>query len=62
MRPGRGKFTSPDVISLPRNFLHAAELELAHPRTAEKIALKCPLPLELQGFLTNLQKDPADGK
>ena len=62
MRPGRGKFTSPDAISLPRNFLHAAELELAHPRTAEKIALKSPLPAELQAFLAHLQKDPADGR
>ncbi len=62
MRPGRGKFTSPDAISLPRNFLHAAELELAHPRTAEKIALKSPMPAELQAFLENVQKDPADGR
>src|SRR5579859_5872426 len=37
MRPGRGKFTSPDTISLPRNFLHSAELELMHPKTGEKI-------------------------
>lgn len=40
-----------DVISLPRNFLHAAQLELAHPRTGKKIALNSPLPLELQTFL-----------
>jgi len=42
------------AISLPRNFLHAAELELAHPRTTEKIALKSPLPAELQEFLAML--------
>jgi len=52
---GRAKGTSVDPISLPRNFLHAAELELAHPRTAEKIALKSPLPAELEEFLALLE-------
>jgi 23S rRNA pseudouridine1911/1915/1917 synthase len=41
----------PPTISLPRNFLHAAELELSHPRTGERIALAIPLPPELQDFL-----------
>jgi 23S rRNA pseudouridine1911/1915/1917 synthase len=39
-----------EVISLPRNFLHAAQLELQHPLKGEKIALKSPLPAELQNF------------
>jgi len=43
------------AISLPRNFLHAAELELAHPRSGEKIALKSPLPAELEQFLAVLE-------
>ena len=43
-------------ISLPRNFLHAAELELAHPKTGARIALTSPLPPELQVFLDSLAK------
>ncbi len=43
------------VTSLARNFLHAAELELAHPRTGKRIALKSPLPAELQAFLMAIE-------
>jgi len=43
--------TGLETISLPRNFLHAAELALAHPRTGKRIALQSPLPAELQQFL-----------
>jgi 23S rRNA pseudouridine1911/1915/1917 synthase len=42
-------------IWLPRNFLHAAELELAHPKTGSKLALTSPLPGELQEFLQVLE-------
>ena len=38
-------------ISLPRNFLHAAALQLQHPRTGEALSFARPLPEELQGFL-----------
>jgi len=60
MRTGgaRGK-QSAAAISLPRNFLHATELELAHPRTAAKISLKSPLPAELQSFLAMLESGVA---
>jgi 23S rRNA pseudouridine1911/1915/1917 synthase len=51
----RGKPKTASAISLPRNFLHAAELQLAHPRTGERIALKSPLPAELQSFLEVLE-------
>jgi 23S rRNA pseudouridine1911/1915/1917 synthase len=44
------------VISLPRNFLHATELEFRHPRTGETITLKSELPAELQDFLGKLQE------
>jgi 23S rRNA pseudouridine1911/1915/1917 synthase len=44
-------------IRLPRNFLHAAELEFRHPRTGETIALKANLPAELQNFLKKLEAD-----
>ena len=40
-----------EALSLSRNFLHAAELQLAHPRTGKQITLQSPLPAELQQFL-----------
>jgi 23S rRNA pseudouridine1911/1915/1917 synthase len=43
------------VIVLKRNFLHAAELEFAHPKTGKAIALKSELPEELQDFLRKLE-------
>jgi 23S rRNA pseudouridine1911/1915/1917 synthase len=52
----RGKQKSTEAISLPRNFLHAAELQLTHPRTSDRIALKSPLPVELQSFLETLER------
>jgi len=54
---GPAQGTRVDPSSLTRNFLHAAELELAHPRTGEKIAFKKPLPPELQEFLGLLERD-----
>jgi 23S rRNA pseudouridine1911/1915/1917 synthase len=50
-RPGVGG----ESISLGRNFLHAAELKLQHPRTGEQIDLKSELPEELQEFLARLE-------
>jgi len=41
-------------LSLHRNFLHAAELELQHPRSQEKISLQSELPSDLQQFLATL--------
>lgn len=54
----RRKQETPAGISLSRNFLHAAELQLAHPRTRVKIALNSPLPGDLQRFLTTLEQAP----
>ena len=45
------------AISLARNFLHAAELELSHPASGVKIARKSPLPSELEEFLNALAGD-----
>lgn len=45
------------VISLPRNFLHAAELEFRHPRTGEPIALRSALPVELREFLKKVEAE-----
>ena len=43
------------VTALPRNFLHAAEIEFRHPGTGETIALKSELPEELLEFLKALE-------
>jgi 23S rRNA pseudouridine1911/1915/1917 synthase len=46
-------------VSLPalhRHFLHAAKILFAHPRTAEKIEVRAPLPPELREFLQTLAK------
>lgn len=56
-RSARGKHSLIEVMSLSRNFLHAAALELSHPRTGEKIALKSPLPAELTDFLAKIERD-----
>jgi len=50
IRSQRVKQVTGPTLSLARNFLHAAELELAHPRTGAKIALTSPLPQELVAF------------
>ena len=44
-----------DTLSLDRNFLHAAELVFAHPRTGAQIELSSPLPPELAELLAQLQ-------
>ncbi|HEX3436164.1 MAG TPA: RluA family pseudouridine synthase [Pseudacidobacterium sp.] len=41
-------------IALDRNFLHAAELAFAHPRTGKLLELSAPLPMELEEFLAQL--------
>ena len=42
-------------LELERNFLHAAELGLKHPRTGKVLELKSELPEELTGFLDRLR-------
>ena len=42
-------------ISLPRNFLHAAALQLHHPRTDELLSFSKPLPRELSEFLQRVR-------
>jgi 23S rRNA pseudouridine1911/1915/1917 synthase len=60
MKARRGRATDEgSALSLSRNFLHAAQLELVHPRTGEKVALKSPLPQELQAFLATTGGDVA---
>lgn len=43
-------------LGLKRMFLHAAELRLNHPLTAEPLVLKAGLPQELQDFLNRLDQ------
>ena len=43
------------ALHLSRNFLHAAELELAHPRSQKSLAFKSPLPRALSDFLGSLE-------
>jgi len=40
------------AVSLPRNFLHAAAIELKHPRTGAPLSFSRPLPRELEEFLS----------
>lgn len=47
------------VLALERNFLHAAAIELAHPRTGQPLALEAPLPEELESFLKKLEGKPS---
>ena len=61
LRPRPNQRQAGGEISLPRNFLHAAELELAHPRTGTPIALTSPLLEELQRFLDILEKGSKGG-
>jgi 23S rRNA pseudouridine1911/1915/1917 synthase len=44
-----------ESLELERNFLHAAELELAHPRSGEELSLRSELPDDLAGFLEQLR-------
>jgi 23S rRNA pseudouridine1911/1915/1917 synthase len=55
IRTGAGKLQSAGAISLARNFLHAAELEVAHPCSGAKIAIKSALPEELRRFLATVE-------
>jgi 23S rRNA pseudouridine1911/1915/1917 synthase len=43
------------ALSLPRNFLHAAEIRFTHPKTGAELAFSRPLPLELENFLHQLR-------
>jgi 23S rRNA pseudouridine1911/1915/1917 synthase len=44
------------AISLTRNFLHSAALELAHPRTGLPLSFSRPIPSELAEFLQQVER------
>src|SRR5882724_3972303 len=45
------------TLTLDRNFLHSAELELKHPKSGDTLRLSSVLPAELETFLANLGRD-----
>ncbi|QNI37721.1 RluA family pseudouridine synthase [Edaphobacter albus] len=47
----------PQVLSLDRNFLHAARLVFQHPKTRKVMTMESPLPAELQNLLGFLRAD-----
>ncbi len=51
--------SDPEAPTLPRNFLHAAHLSLAHPITGEPLAFDAPLPPELERILEQLRSETA---
>src|ERR1700728_2311573 len=60
MKTRSGKQEDSGAISLPRNFLHAAQLELTHPGTGAARAFKRPVATELQAFLSSIEKEDAN--
>jgi 23S rRNA pseudouridine1911/1915/1917 synthase len=53
--PSRATASKGLMLSLPRNFLHAAEIEFVHPRTGKQLAFSRPFPPELTDFLDLLK-------
>jgi 23S rRNA pseudouridine1911/1915/1917 synthase len=57
--PRRRKTADPEPsLHLERNFLHAAELALAHPITGRALSFQAPLPEMLRLFLKRLEQSP----
>jgi 23S rRNA pseudouridine1911/1915/1917 synthase len=52
--PRKKSDPEPETIALDRNFLHAAELEFAHPTTGKQLCLKAPLSDDLKAFQNKL--------
>jgi 23S rRNA pseudouridine1911/1915/1917 synthase len=51
----RGKHHT--LLSLPRNFLHAAKLSFEQPISGEPLSFSAPLPAELEEFLRQLTRE-----
>ena len=58
--PARLRVSKINLPPLGRNFLHAAKLGFTHPRTAEPIEIRAPLPPELSAFLQQLASAAGD--
>ncbi|HEX4036474.1 MAG TPA: RluA family pseudouridine synthase [Acidobacteriaceae bacterium] len=48
-------YPEPECLTLNRNFLHAAELEFAHPETGKTMHLEAPLPPKLEALLQEIE-------
>jgi 23S rRNA pseudouridine1911/1915/1917 synthase len=57
----RPEFSRLPRLALERNFLHAAELEFAHPVSGERITLVSNLPPDLKEFMAQLSSTPVVG-
>ena len=55
-RRGAPHGREPRKLRLGRNFLHAAEIEFAHPLVGKDLHLKSPLPVELEDFLRLIER------
>ena len=44
------------AVSFPRQALHAAELELVHPRTGKSVHWRSPLPADMAALLERLRR------
>ncbi len=51
--------SEPEKLRLGRNFLHAANLEFAHPLTGKLVKLEAPLPEELERFVGQMEAPPS---
>jgi hypothetical protein len=51
----------PAILTLDRNFLHSAALELTHPRTKELLKFSSSLPEQLERLLGSLENTPQEG-
>ena len=51
--------TEGEAVTMERNFLHAAHLEFAHPRSGKGLAIDAPLAAELDQFLQWLRTQSA---
>jgi 23S rRNA pseudouridine1911/1915/1917 synthase len=54
--PAKVRIGSEERATLDRNFLHAAQVEFAHPRTGAAMSFASPLPSKLAAFLELLEK------
>lgn len=50
------KVAAAPPVSLSRNFLHAANLQFAHPRTGRWMNFAAPLPAELESAIATLEQ------
>jgi 23S rRNA pseudouridine1911/1915/1917 synthase len=54
---GRARAVADSLVrDFPRQALHAARLELEHPRSGQRITFEAPLPADLEALLAHLRK------